>query len=124
VLLSLYGEHDLATKPELAELLEALVGANERVIVDLSAVEYVDSAALNSLVRADRLGQPRDLRLTLQIGSGANVATLLEITGLRDNVPVAGSRDDAIRLAQGRSMGAGDSPERTELNSEAVNPVA
>jgi anti-anti-sigma factor len=98
---SLYGEHDLATKAELADLLEQLVRAGERVIVDLSEVEYVDSSALNNFVQADRLAQTRGLRLTVQIGSAANVATLLDVTGLRDYLPIAGSREEAILLASG-----------------------
>jgi anti-anti-sigma factor len=107
VVVRLYGEHDLATKAELAAQLEELIRASQRVIVDLSAVEYVDSAALNNLVHGDKLARAQGLRLTVQIGSAANVATLLDLTGLRDYLALAGSRDDAIRLARSITDGAG-----------------
>jgi anti-anti-sigma factor len=100
VVVSLYGEHDLSSKDALDEKLESLVGAGERVIVDLSPVGYVDSAALNSIVHADALARQHGLRLTLQFAPASIVARLLALTSLRDHLACADSRDEAIRIAR------------------------
>jgi anti-anti-sigma factor len=98
--ITLYGEHDLGSKAELDQKLALLVGAGERVIVDLSEVEYVDSSALNSVVHAAALARQEGLRLTLQFDPESKVARLLEITSLRDHLPCADSREEAIRIVR------------------------
>jgi anti-anti-sigma factor len=100
---SLFGEHDLSTQAELDEKLEQLVGAGKPIIVDLSQARYVDSSVLGSVVRADALARRLGLRLTLQFAPGSIVARLLEITSLRDHVPCADSRDEAVRIARSNS---------------------
>jgi len=100
VVVTLYGEHDLSTATELAEQLEQLVDAGERVVVDLSKVDYIDSSVLNNLVRANARARTHGLRLTLQIGTAAVVGRIVEITGLRDLLPIADLRDEAIRIAR------------------------
>jgi anti-anti-sigma factor len=99
VIVTLHGEHDLSTKAELAEQLERLVRGDERVIVDLSEVEYIDSTVIDRLVQADALAREHGLRLTLQVGT-ANLARVLELIRMRDYLPCASSREEAIALAR------------------------
>jgi anti-anti-sigma regulatory factor len=73
-------------------------------MVDLSQVEFVDSFILNTLLAGDQFASQRGRRLTLQVGTAASVATLLELTRFCDYMPCASSREEAIRLA--RSAGA------------------
>jgi anti-anti-sigma factor len=48
-ILSLRGEHDLATTPNLRDELERALGGDSRVVVDLSEVEFIDCTVLASL---------------------------------------------------------------------------
>src|SRR5512145_276234 len=47
------GEHDLATRDEVTELLTSLVDANELVVADLSSAQFVDSSILRVLTNVN-----------------------------------------------------------------------
>ena len=47
------GEHDLATKTEIRELLSSLIEENELVVADFSHAQFVDSSILNVLRDVD-----------------------------------------------------------------------
>jgi anti-anti-sigma factor len=98
--LTLYGEHDFETRDELAEQLEVLVNEAEHVIVDLSEVDYIVSATLSVLVHADTLARERGETVTLRVAPGTNVARVIEVTRMRDLLPIAVSIDEAIRIAR------------------------
>ena len=80
------GEHDLATLPALADRLAAAISADPAdLVIDLSGVEFIGSAAIGELIRC------RDsLRLqsrTLTLRSPSPFATrLLGLYGLADTV--------------------------------------
>jgi anti-sigma B factor antagonist len=79
VLVAVAGEVDMATAPQLGEVLGAQTGVD--VVVDLSGVPFLDSSGLSVLVRtrADLSGTGRTLRVT---GEQDNVRKILEVTGL------------------------------------------
>jgi anti-anti-sigma factor len=99
-ILTLRGEHDMATADQLAGELRRLIRVGEQVIVDLSVVEFIDSSVLNALCTADRLAAERGSTFTLQIGSASGVRKVLEVSGILDQLSWAGSRDEAIRAAR------------------------
>jgi anti-sigma B factor antagonist len=70
---SVAGELDVATAPDLAD---ALAGADGDVTVDLSATTFADSAALAVLLAA-RAGR----RMRVEHRTGGAVARLLALTG-------------------------------------------
>jgi anti-sigma B factor antagonist len=76
--LVLSGEIDSYTAPDLAARL-----ASEPVVevVDLSAVTFIDSSGLRTLIEADRSRQGDGGRIMLRAPS-ASVQRLLEISGL------------------------------------------
>ena len=75
--LVLSGEIDSYTAPDLASRLnDAKVE-----IVDLSAVTFIDSSGLRTLIEADRSRQDDGARIVLRAPS-APVQRLLEISGL------------------------------------------
>ena len=86
------GEVDMQTAPELAAVLTAQLTMVEAVVVDLDGVEFLGSAGLTVLFDASELAaeQNRDLRLVCHCPS---INRTLRITGLRerfifvDNVP-------------------------------------
>jgi anti-anti-sigma regulatory factor len=69
------------------------------VIVDLSVAEFVDSSVLNALLQGDRLARDRGRLLTLQVGTEAIVARVLEVSGLLEHLVHASTRERAFELA-------------------------
>lgn len=95
-LLKVAGEIDLATAPELGGRLDDAFETNGRaVLLDLSAVEFMDSSGvsvlLNALTRMTRAGR----RLALACPPGSAVADLLARTRLDTTFAVFRNADDA-----------------------------
>jgi anti-sigma B factor antagonist len=96
VVLELSGEHDLARRDELRDVLTALVGGHDLVIVDLSGATFIDSSVLSSLISADRLARDRGSVLRIQLGSADIVHKVLEISGLLDHLECVSDRETAL----------------------------
>jgi anti-sigma B factor antagonist len=92
------GELDLGTAPELEGPLEEAVGAEEPLLIDLSECEFIDSTGIAMIVRAwQRLGNGDAGRERVAICSdNEQVRRVLEITGLEASIPVHESRDAAL----------------------------
>jgi anti-sigma B factor antagonist len=73
------GEIDLTTAPQLGESIAQF--SNGDVIVDLTAVEFIDSSGLQVLVVAHRRLADRGSRLVIR-GASPMAMTVMEITGL------------------------------------------
>jgi stage II sporulation protein AA (anti-sigma F factor antagonist) len=83
VVLRIAGEVDLAVVPDLDRAVRDLHGTGFRhVVVDLSAVSFMDSAGLEWLLDATREAQRSGRALSLIDGSPA-VSRLLDLTGMR-----------------------------------------
>lgn len=79
VLLSLEGELDLATAPRLAEAVDDASG--ESVIVDLSAVSFMDSVGLRTLLQArEKLGT-ESFHIVAPEGSARRLLRLTQLDG-------------------------------------------
>ncbi len=75
------GEVDLATTPQLASALYEAAGTGLQVIVDLSAVTYMDSSGFGTLLGATKKLRPGGETLYL-VGCSANIERMLVITRL------------------------------------------
>lgn len=82
VVLAPSGELDLAASTCLRAAVVEACNEGLPVVVDLTDVTYLDSAALAVLVAAHRLLQADGCHLTLR-GASSRVQRVLEITGLR-----------------------------------------
>lgn len=96
--ISVRGELDLSTAPELEGPLEqALENDEGPVLIDLTQCEFIDSTGIALIVRAwQRLqngGHGRALALCSQ---NDQVRRVLEITGLELSIPVHTTRDEAL----------------------------
>jgi anti-sigma B factor antagonist len=82
-LVTLEGELDLARADELAGLLALAIDAAPagRVVVDMSAVEFIDSTIMQVLLRAHRQAEAAGVALLLR-GLGGHPRTMLELAGL------------------------------------------
>ena len=96
------GEMDIAAVPALRRLLDdAVASGPPRVVLDLTAVDFVDSVALATLVGAKRRLGPEG-RLAVVAGQ-PYVLLVLEATGLDHVVTIVPSREDAVAAVTARS---------------------
>jgi anti-sigma B factor antagonist len=97
------GEVELATAPELTVALEeGIRRSSGAFVVDLVAVDFLDSSGVACLVRARALLGREDRALALVCPPGS-VRRVLELTGIDELVPVYGSRDELTRALTTRS---------------------
>jgi anti-anti-sigma factor len=90
--LLLTGELDIATAPELEARAEQLcAGRAGELVLDLSQLEFLDSAGLNAILRVRALCQEHLCEFGLTPGAQP-VQRLFEITRLIDRLPFRKSR--------------------------------
>ena len=94
------GEHDLSTAPGLRSQLRQLIADGDPVIVDLTAATFIDSSILGTLLQARKDAGEAGVGFAVAQAEGAEaVSRVLEITGLRRDLPVHPSRDEATQQA-------------------------
>ncbi len=82
IVVTVIGDVDLATAPRLRDRLEGAVGARpDRVIVDLSRMDFIDSVGLAVLIDVARTADARSTALVLRSPQRAT-RKILEISGL------------------------------------------
>ena len=84
---ALRGEIDAHTAPELASHLDPLPGSEGDVVLDVSAIEFIDSSGLRVLIDAHQRAGAAGRRLVIAKPSAA-VRRLFEISGLLDHLVV------------------------------------
>jgi anti-sigma B factor antagonist len=95
-LIAITGDLDLAATPELSTvLLIALASPGSLVVLDLAAVEFIDSSALGTLLKAGEEIESAGKRLRI-VCAGGPVRKLLEMTNLTNRFQLCPSRDDAF----------------------------
>jgi anti-sigma B factor antagonist len=95
-LVELSGELDISTAPRFKEELEALIAEGfTDVVVDLSAVDFIDSSALGVLVGAVRRLHPHGGRMVVVAHTHA-VTRPLTLTGLDRVFTVTATREEAL----------------------------
>jgi anti-anti-sigma regulatory factor len=105
---SLIGEHDLASAGELRLTIERNAGPEQGVVVSLAAADFVDSAIVHALFVGDRRLLAEGRRLVLHTGGDPNVEALLVTAGVFDQLLWSDSLDEAKAFATQRS----DEPQR------------
>src|SRR4051812_49032 len=91
-LLTLRGELDLATAPELEQLVNERLDAGQDVVVDLRGLEFMDSSGIRVLVAAHARAARNDPRLfVVRPADGTAVAKIVEVSG-RDGELSVGDR--------------------------------
>jgi anti-anti-sigma factor len=96
--ISVRGELDLSTAPDLEGPLEQTVESEEgSVLIDLSQCEFIDSTGIALIVRAwQRLDGGENGHSLVLCSQNDQVRRVLEITGLELSIPVHPTRDEAI----------------------------
>jgi len=81
--LTLRGELDLATAPELEQLVNEHLDAGQEVVVDLRSLEFMDSSGIRVLVAAHaRAGRNATRFFVVRPAAGSAVAKIVEVSGL------------------------------------------
>jgi anti-sigma B factor antagonist len=96
VVLTASGELDMATTPQLRERLRELIEAGaRRLVIDLTAISFMDSVALAAILTARR-----DLadvgRMAVVIAPDSYPRLVFEIAGLPEFLNVFDTRDAAV----------------------------
>jgi anti-sigma B factor antagonist len=111
-LVTVVGEIDFETAPRFDQSLSEAVEdeSTHGIVVDLSAVSFLDSSALNALIRCFERQKQRMEGLCL-VARDSRVTTLLEVTRLDRVLRVVPDREQALRYVTGRADAApGQSP--------------
>ena len=94
-LLVLRGDLELNAAPDLREALVGVIDERARIVVDMEAVDFLDSAGLGILVGGLRRAREHDGDLELVCSSRA-VLRPLELTGLDRAFTIHRARDTAL----------------------------
>jgi anti-sigma B factor antagonist len=96
------GEHDLSTAPNLRRRLDSLLDEGTATVVDLSPATFIDSSILGVILDARRRAADANLGFAVVHANGADaVDRVLEVTGLRAELPVHARREEAFTEASG-----------------------
>jgi anti-sigma B factor antagonist len=98
-LIAITGELDLAATPELSTVLLIAAGSpGSLVVLDLAGVEFIDSTALGTLLKAGDEIEAAGKRLRIVCADGP-VRKLLELTNLTNRFQLCPTRDVAFASA-------------------------
>lgn len=90
------GELDLASGPELEQTLEQLAEQpTELLVIDLRAVDFMDSTGLSIIVKAHQRFADAGRQLALVRGT-PQVQRLLDLTGVAERLPLVDSPEELL----------------------------
>src|SRR3954453_9136867 len=80
---TLRGELDIATAPELEQLVNERIDSGQEVVVDLRGLEFMDSSGIRVLVAAHaRAGRSGARVVVVRPAPSSAVAKIVEVSGL------------------------------------------
>ena len=94
------GEHDLATRNDVSDLLGSLVSSDELIVADFSSAEFVDSTILGVLLDTNQRALELGKTFRLQLNTAAIVRRAFEICGLFEAMEHARTREAALAPAR------------------------
>ena len=95
--LTLRGELDLATAPELEQLVNERLDAGQPVVVDLRRLQFMDSSGIRVLVAAHARAKRVGSRITVvRPEPGSVVAKIVEVAGIDGELDIV---DDPAQAA-------------------------
>ena len=100
-LLTLTGEHDLATAPELEHQMQQVCdsSANASVLIDLTEAMFIDCQVIGWLVRWCEHGRrSTNLRVCVATGDASVAKRLIDLLGLDELAPCRASKGEALAM--------------------------
>jgi anti-anti-sigma factor len=105
VLAILSGEVDMSNATSVRQRIAEFVTPDDAgVVIDLSGLEFVDSAGLHSLVELGNVLAEHRQQLFLSVALGSHIERALEVVGMRNAMPVHPSRAEAIEAARASAL--------------------
>jgi anti-sigma B factor antagonist len=102
--LTISGEHDLTTAPDLRRRLDSLLEEGTRTVVDLTPATFIDSSILGVILDGRRRADGAGIGFAVVHSNGGDaVDRILEVTGLRAELPVHARRENAVKAVSGNS---------------------
>ena len=106
--LTISGEHDLSTAPALRRRIDALLDEGITTVIDLSDATFIDSSILGVILDGRRRAAEAEIGFAVVRSNGSDaVDRVLEVTGLRAELPVHARREEAVVAASGNSGNSG-----------------
>lgn len=105
VVVSLVGDLDSATAPEVQDELHSLVEPDGQVLVDMSGVPYMSSAGLRTMLLLYRQAQSVDTTVGL-VGVAADLRNMMAATGFLGYFTVSDTVADGLRDIRAAVPGA------------------
>jgi anti-sigma B factor antagonist len=97
----LAGEIDASNVDDIGDRLRSMVSNRSfALVVDLSDIEYVDSAGINLLFALGEEMRSRQQRLAIVVRDGSPIARMISLTGLDRTVPTLPTLDAALASAR------------------------
>lgn len=96
----LEGEFDVANAGALRQQIDAALGTDRDLILDLSQTTFVDSSAIQVIFDAARLVDGGTQVIVLQLDTGPLVERALAIVSIEQVLPRARDREETVRLIQ------------------------
>jgi anti-anti-sigma factor len=81
-MLTVHGEHDIATRPSLQDELHRVGATGERIVVDLSPASFLDSSIVRALAAAAHGDDPMRDRLAVVAPQGTFAGRFAALVGL------------------------------------------
>jgi anti-sigma B factor antagonist len=95
-LVSVCGELDLATSPQVRELLTDVAKDDAQpLVIDLARCDFVDSTGLAALLHGAKPAQNGESRVAI-ISQAGDVRRMLELSAIDQSIPVFGDREQAV----------------------------
>jgi anti-sigma B factor antagonist len=102
--LTISGEHDLSTAPNLRRRLDGLLDERTATVVDLSPATFIDSSILGVILDGRRRAAKAQIGFAVARSNDSNaVDRVLDVTGLRVELPVHARRQEAENAASASS---------------------
>jgi anti-sigma B factor antagonist len=100
--LTISGEHDLSTAPALRRRLGGLLDERTPTVIDLSPATFIDSSILGAILDGRRRAAEADVGFAVAHSNGSDaIDRVLEVTGLRAELPVHARREEALVAVSG-----------------------
>jgi anti-sigma B factor antagonist len=113
VVVSAHGELDITSSQRFDERLSEAAAASNQVILDMSAVDFMDTTALAVIVTHWRR-QAEEGGVFLLAGARYRYTKALWITGLADRLPMYDTVGEAVAALAGTGSGAANGPGASE----------
>ena len=121
VVVSVRGELDITSRQRFDDCLSEAAASSDRVVLDLSAVDFMDTSALAVIVGHWRR-QVAAGGMLLLAGARYRYTRALWITGLADRLPMHDTVGEALAALAETGSGAAGGPGASEPGASAGQP--